>query len=137
MKKIIKLSLALALLAPLTLESCSKYEEGPAISLRSAKARLVRDWTYDKGVLASGTLVTPSGSTQISYFEKDGSFEVIGGNYSYNGTWEFNDDKTTITTTIDLGVLGSSSSTSTIIKLSSKELILEDDDQTLSYYTSN
>jgi len=72
--------------------SCSKYEDGPAISLLSRKSRLVNKWKLEK-YYKDGQEQTLSDDDKKGYMEikKDNTFEVVGyyGAYSItvNGTW--------------------------------------------------
>jgi hypothetical protein len=81
--------------------SCSKYEDGPAISLRTKKHRLVNSWAV-KQVLVNGNDSTTAFLTTFANFilriDKPGSYQM---KYSYNaailttedGTWVFKNDK--------------------------------------------
>jgi hypothetical protein len=53
------LMLALAILGSIGLSSCSKYEDGPIISLRSKKERIANTWRVEKA-MDSGSEVTSS-----------------------------------------------------------------------------
>ena len=85
-----------------SLISCSKYEEGPSISLLPKNSRLQQKWRPIQSV--------DSGSNTVTNIDSDGSFlEFIkGGSLQYyndatmsfigvaaaTGTWEFSSDKT-------------------------------------------
>ena len=113
--------LSLTLLAmTFVLGSCSKYEEGPALSLRTKKARVANTWETDYYVSEDGTQTQDQGDGTIEY-TKDGKVSYNYGSISVSGTWEFNDDKTEIETTIE-----NSTSSSTIIKLKNDEMWLAD-----------
>ena len=74
--------------------SCSKYEEGPAISLRTKKARLVGEWILDKAFL-NGEDATDNFATDFSYtFNDDETYEHLNSGGTEEGEWYFNDDKT-------------------------------------------
>ena len=75
----------------LSIVSCGKYEDGPSISFRSKKQRVVNTWQneYD--------------SDEIFDFKNDGSCEVYYISdlpFKYNGTWDFSEDKSQITVTV-------------------------------------
>lgn len=119
--------------------SC-KYEEGPAVSLLSKKARLSGEWTVDK-VMYDGEELTGDEmkmyEAQTVTFEKDGTGNIHTDAYSmdYNGTtvdipesdmsleWEFNDDKTKlkVRTKMEDSEEWSDWSESEILKLENKE----------------
>jgi hypothetical protein len=133
MKKIITLFMLVAVTGSF-MTSCSKYEEGPKLSLRSKKARLAGEWVVDHYVDASGTSVTPTGNTGVLTIDKDGTFtDADGSGNSYAGTWAFAGDKEQITFTVTAGGL-SISSTSTIILLKNKEIAFKDADGDKTYY---
>ena len=72
--------------------SCSKYEDGPAISLLSRKARLVNKWKLEK-YYKDGQEQSLSDDDKKGYLEikKDNTFEEVAysGAYSitFTGTW--------------------------------------------------
>ncbi len=85
-------------------QSCKKYEEGPAISLRSKKARVVNVWKAEKAT-EDGRDVTNDYKNITWEFKDDGKFIITVKDASFslslNGTWEFNSDKTKIITIMD------------------------------------
>jgi hypothetical protein len=96
MKKIV----LFAVLA-LVFVSCSKYEEGSA-SLLSKKSRVANTWKV-KSATAYGVDYTSSYPISQIEITKDGGYKesivengIIG---FYEGTWEFNDDKTQLLVT--------------------------------------
>lgn len=131
MKSLKLFSFALLAVA-FVLGSCGKYEEGPAISLLTKKARLVGVWQVEKYVDADGTTDTPNANDESTWeFVKDGKFIAIaaGGGFSQTttGTWEFSDDKESVLITFSAGGFSVTES-SKIIRLKNKELWLEDSD---------
>lgn len=119
--------LSLALLAmTFVLGSCSKYEEGPALSLRTKKARVANTWQADKYVSEDGTETEANDESTIEY-EKDGTFTVKSGAFSFEGTWEFNSDKTGIITSLESNGV-TQESTLIIIKLKNDEMWVADKD---------
>ncbi len=91
MKRLL-LVLLVAVFAMPTFQSCKKGENDPSISLKSRKARLVGEWTLEKGTITitsggSSGVITYNGSTEsfstggsLNYtlkivIEKDGTFE--------------------------------------------------------------
>mgnify|MGYP006103724499 CR=1 FL=1 len=88
---------------------CSKYEDGPAISLLTKKQRLVGDWEVTK-FKSGGLNMIDNGSEMDLEFDEDGDFEMkvlstytttdyYGNSYTttdldtYSGEWEFSSDK--------------------------------------------
>jgi hypothetical protein len=123
-----KAAAVLAAVAICNTYSCKKYEEGPAFTLRTKKMRLTGEWELDKIILQDGTVYT---SYNIEWeFEKDGDFKqtyvysYYGSSYvsTENGDWEWEDGKENIEIQV-----GSSVSEYEIIRLTNKELIVEDD----------
>lgn len=121
--KITTLFLALAMVFGST--SC-KYEEGPALSLRTKKARVAGEWEIEKTIESDGTEDTDSDG--ITYtFEKDGTGKAesseAGFTFSFDFTWEFTDSKKKMKMTFD-----GDSEESTILRLTNKEMWLKDTD---------
>ena len=95
-----------------------KYEDGPFITLRSKKARVVNSWNYDL-VLRNGLDVTggsPGFSVDYSKssigFDDNGRFSVIEhyadtlvAPVQYDGSWSFQDDKSQIALNYDNGTI--------------------------------
>jgi len=117
----------------LMLTSCSPYEEGPAISLRSRTERLCNEWRLTR-LYINGTEQTLSsfdqqttlefkdnGTVNYSYAVMDSTAIVITG----SGTWEFNDDETEVFTTITYTLGGTEKDTFKILRLKEEELWLE------------
>ena len=75
------------LLFPL-LQSCNKYEEGPAISLLSKTERLANIWKVEN-YKVDGTDYTSLVSGYIEVFSKSGAYSYSWGVISKEGTWEF------------------------------------------------
>ena len=109
--------------------SCSKYEEGPAISLRTKKARVANTWQLEKTIYADGSSESPSDGNQTTFeFTKEGAavYDANGG-LSFTGEWEFTHDKENLRVTYEeRGV--SKTFDRIIIKLKHKEVWLRDDD---------
>lgn len=81
------------IISGIILSSCGKYDEGPAISLRSKKARLENTWNPVK-VLINGTDQTEPNTTNYQLqFDKEGGFNFITQTITYDGSWAFNDTK--------------------------------------------
>lgn len=123
MKKVFKSMIAILAVGSLLLGSCSKYEDGPGFTVRTAKARISGDWKLTSYTL-NGTDYTSSLPTITMTIEKDGSFTstYTSGSFSTTetGTWVFNDDKTTVAFTAS-----SNTDTYTITELKSKEMKLQ------------
>ena len=87
---------ALLALSFLLLISCSKYDEGPMMSLRSRSERVANIWEVNKAT-SNGEDVTSSFSHYELQLSKDGDAEldaeylIFGQTFktSTDGTWEF------------------------------------------------
>lgn len=106
-----------------TLQACGKYDDGPGLSLRTKKARLVGEWE----VTQIGSQAFPSGGYSLEMeFEKDGDLKYTYSygtySYSYIGDWEFSSDKEEL----DI-VIGGSVTTFEIKRLTNKEFWFEDE----------
>lgn len=135
-----KLSILFAAFAVVLLASCGKYEDGPGLSLRSKKARIQGDWTVESAVQAGVDItsdITFGGTVDVT-FDKDGVFKytydytILGQpiNGSVTGTWDFSDDKSAVVVTNGSG----NSDSSKILRLTNKELWLEETDSNGSTY---
>jgi hypothetical protein len=109
------------------LPSCGKYEEGPGISLRTKKQRLVGKWIADKYVTDEGSANADDPTTYE--FTSSNSFVVEGDLGTTNGTWEFSDDKLSVIATYSLPIVGEFTTTWKILRLTNTELwVLDEDD---------
>jgi len=70
------------------LQSCNKYEEGPAISLISKTERLANIWKVEN-YKVGGTDFTSLVSGYTEVFSKSGAYSYNWGVISGEGTWEF------------------------------------------------
>ena len=129
MKKNNLLLLAATLVTVLNFQSCSKYEENPPFSLSTKKSRLAGEWEVVKVDGQSSSQYFGSDETYFFEFEKDGDFEFgytetdngATYTYTYSGEWEWKNNKEEIEVEV-YGYLIDFE----IIKLTKKELILED-----------
>jgi len=95
-----KVFLACTLFVAFTLASCSKYEEGPAISLRSKKERVANTWkienAYRNGEDVTGDYdqyslrLTKGGDATLAALFRSGNLTF---EYETDGTWKFESDK--------------------------------------------
>lgn len=121
--KIIKILLTGFLLSAM-ITGCKKYDDGPAFSLKTKKARLARTWRIDKYIDNTGGSVQGNAAYTMT-FERDGAVTVSNPPFNYTGTWDFTSDKSGIV--FSYGAFGYvTSETSTILRLTSKDLWLED-----------
>ena len=118
--------LAVALVAFL-LSSCY-YEEGPVISLRTQKARIVNKWKYDN-VTWNGLSYTDKFTNGYAEFIKSGdaTFMIRQDSTNY-GSWKLSDDNKTF----DISMINSAgdstwSESYTILKLKETEVWLTGD----------
>ena len=83
-----------------TLMSCSKYADGPAISLRTKKERVAKTWVI-KQAIRNGNDVTSDYSAYTLTLTKDGDAQLVAtyvfGTATFqgntNGTWSFESSK--------------------------------------------
>ena len=103
------LLLAAAAVTVLNFQSCSKYEDGPAFSLRTKTSRLVGEWEVVRVDGQNSNAYFGPGYTYYFEFESDGDFEMkydysyngITYSYSYGGEWEWEDDKASVEVQMD------------------------------------
>ncbi|MBI3143594.1 MAG: lipocalin family protein [Bacteroidetes bacterium] len=111
-----------------TLQGCGKYEDGPAISLKTKKGRLVGEWE-----MVGGTGFFDEGSTIVFEFEDDYDFYLsmtyndsgIPYTETYKGEWQWTEGKESVIVDIEEDYMMFE-----ILKLTSKELVME-----LNYYS--
>lgn len=124
MKKLFPLLFASVLL----LASCSKYEEGPKLSLLSKKARLTGTWQYGT-LLKNGTDITASVNRSFTHLklEKNGTASFINehnAEMNLTGNWEFDHDKQNLVLKMNMPTDAINTETYQIIKLKKDELWL-------------
>lgn len=123
--------LSLAMLAMVfVMGSACKYKEGPALSLRTKKARLAGEWKVDKIFNKNGEEVEPSEMDKAATqeFTKDNEYilRVEGDTFIY-GEWEFSDDKESVVLKFEF--FGQTETQSIrILRLKNNELWLENDE---------
>jgi hypothetical protein len=139
MKKIAFLGFVLALGTASVLTSCSKYEEGSKFTVLSKKNRLTNDWKLSAVEDSNGASLDMIGSTTMS-LDNDGTFSGNSNytafgqvfNFDVTGTWEFTDEKETLTLstlTIDgLTLTSPEVSKTTIVRLAKDELKVRDEE---------
>lgn len=75
------------------LESCKKYEDGPAISFRSRAERVANNWKVDSYRINDNDQTTLVSGYKEAY-TKEGNYSYTWGSLSGTGTWSFrNKDK--------------------------------------------
>lgn len=124
---------AVVSMALVTFSSCGKYEEGPGISLRSKKARVVNTWVIEKylenGVDLTNDILPFLGSYTIEY-KKDETFEILNDGDREIGKWSLDSKKENLEMMYD----GSTSKDlAKILRLTNDELWLVEDDGTDKY----
>ena len=130
--KTIRILLPFAIVLSLLFIGCGKYDEGPAISLKTKKGRLARTWKIEKYIDSDGTTYTPTANDNYTVtFSKDGVFTSTYGIFSIAGTWAFTSDKSGIITTV-----AGDSDTETILRLTSKEFWSKDSDGDKTYFVA-
>lgn len=95
MKKIIYKTSVLAslIIMLISFSSCNKYEEGPAISLRSRTERLSNIWKVENYKVNDKDF-TSLVSDYTETFSKQKAYNYSWGIFNGSGTWAFqNDDK--------------------------------------------
>ncbi|MBW8051355.1 MAG: hypothetical protein FVQ77_13650 [Cytophagales bacterium] len=131
MKKIILVTaMSGFLMATLFYTGCKKYDEGPALSLRSKKGRVANvwkiQWAYD---FNNGVETTADFAGETWEFTRKGEFtERDQGIVDKIGTWELVSDKKVLF--IDM-LSGGGDDTYDILKLKEKEMWLKDQNEEL------
>jgi hypothetical protein len=122
------------------LSSCSKYEEGPNITLLTKKTRLCGDWMLYEVTDVFGNSIDSTNYSENIYIDRDGTFKKTMTEYnagsvvatsSIYGSWKFVNEKEelaliNVSQNIDLRY--------TIVRLSNYELKLLDENTKTTYY---
>ena len=122
--KVLKLSVFAILAFMFTLSSCSKYEDGPSVSLRTKTARLTGEWNIVKidNIAASSV-----DEFFIIEFQKDGGFVFTYSSFGFQdvmtGSWDWSSSKESVTVILD-----GSSEVWNITRLTNDELWFTDVD---------
>ncbi len=118
--------------------SCSKYEDGPKISLLSKKSRISRDWKTEYATnLATGIEHSADFADWLLSINKDGTFsnQIIYDlvQTTYKGNWEFIGDNQ-IRFSFN-SATGEQIDFYTILRLSRKELWVKNEYEEIHYYS--
>lgn len=144
MKKVFAIALTALFVGGVALTSCSKYEEGPKLTLLTKKMRLAGTWGV-AAYLENGVDKTADYrqfvSSESTTIEKDGNWNstmtTVLGTFTSSGTWEFINDKEDVkmTTTVSNGTTLSTPSLDTmhITKLKNKEMWTKEVDGSTTY----
>lgn len=82
------LCIALAAILMPTIQSCQKYDDGPALSLRSRASRLANSWKIDNYKI-NGDDYTSLVAGYTETFSKSGSYSYSFGMLNGSGNWTF------------------------------------------------
>ncbi len=112
MKKVFaSIAIVALLVGSVSVTGCGKYDEGPSISLRTKKARVVGEWEIEK-IMRNGVDITSDyrifAASEVMTLKKDDSYTLAitntslagGGTDSESGTWAFASDKEKFTTSV-------------------------------------
>lgn len=72
----------------LSFQACNKYEEGPALSLRSRTERVSNTWKVEN-YKVNGEDLTSLVSNYTETFTKSGNYSYQWGAFDGNGNWAF------------------------------------------------
>lgn len=121
--KSFKVSLMTLVAILIAFSSCSKYEEGPAMSLLTKKARITGEWKVVDVIMDGTSLADLTDYAGTTTYEKDGTGEytssILGVSFEFE--WEFSEDKEAIKTRSNVLGVWSSWEETDILKLTNKE----------------
>ncbi len=133
-----KNTLYIVFLSTILLFSCSKFEEGPKISLLSKNKRISRIWKVEYSInLSDGVEHSADFEGWTFEFSKDGTYNqtIIYGESQtiITGSWEFIGDNQI---RLNFNAAGEEQlDFYTILRLSKKELWLKDEKEEIHYYS--
>lgn len=110
------LLIVMAIMTP-TIQSCKKYSEGPAISLRSRTSRITNTWLI-ANYKVNNNDYTPSVNGYSETYLPNGTYSFHWGNTEGSGRWAFQNNDREIRIT---GVSQKDSETLYILKLEKNE----------------
>jgi len=129
-----KYAYGFGLLFAVSFLACSKYDDGPWISLRSKQNRLVSPWKYNLVLRNGDNVMDGKVPGSINYtessigFSEEGRFTEINTIDSaakqQDGDWSFDEDKNILQLSFDDG---STNRNLTILKLKHEELWLKEE----------
>lgn len=129
MRKVIVISLVIMLLS-LAFDSCTRYENGPAISFRSPASRIVGEWHLTDLLVNDKheqTLFDIESST-VFVMNEDGTYsysvQMVRSLNERTGLWMFGEDKTELVLTEIDSINGNSEHSYKITRLSRSEMWL-------------
>ena len=138
MKKFILAGFIAVTALTVSMSSCKKYEDGPAFSLLTKKARICNTWVLEQYLVGTDDQTTAflafAGNDYQVEINKDGSYKVTTNGNALTGTWDLGEDKDDVTFTQTSPT--ASTTTARIQKLKSKELWLRETESngTYDYY---
>ena len=109
------------LISIITFNSCKKYPDWPALSLRTKTERVSNVWKIEKRT-KNGVDITAGTSEKTYEFRKDGAFIYTSNSTTETGTWAFIDKKER------LDVKTSDSFKWKILRLKEKEMWAQEND---------
>ncbi|MFZ6053348.1 hypothetical protein [Halocola ammonii] len=117
---------ALCLISTFVFAGCSKYEEGPKISLRTRTERLSNMWDYDKLEVANEDRTDEVLGATME-LQKDGDWNQRNGlgELVALGNWEWEDDQETVRLNYEIPGETIEPLDWKIIKLEEHQLIVE------------
>ena len=96
MKKIVTILVLGMVIGLAIFSSCGKYDEGPSLSLRSKKSRVVNTWVIEKYLVngndATTIMLAVYGEHSL-IFKSDDSYEFSTVPGRKTGTWSFDSKK--------------------------------------------
>ncbi|MCO5260289.1 MAG: hypothetical protein M9916_09115 [Crocinitomicaceae bacterium] len=132
-----KVNLLLFVAFLFVLGACTKYEEGPKVSLLTAKTRLVRHWVIETYEIDGVNQAINQNTSLEMDFYKDNTFKrtwvIFGFQAPEEGTWAFMDGKKKILLTKKDGGM----ELYTVVMLTKNELkakFTDENNKTHAYY---
>ncbi|MBN2892697.1 MAG: hypothetical protein JXL97_12590 [Bacteroidales bacterium] len=119
--KTFKVALLAVIGVVIAFSSCSKYEEGPAISLLTKKARITGEWEVSDVIVNGTQLIDLSDFAGTMTFEKDGTGQYSQLGISIDIEWEFSEEKEALRTRSNFLGSWSDWTETEILKLENKE----------------
>jgi len=121
----------------LLFSSCGKYEDGPGISFRSKKARLVNTWRPDRVFDENGQERAADNDDLTIDIHNNGDYTAYNSSVSQTGKWSFINDFESVKFVYSETVLGTTivnENAVVILRLTNTEWWIRQDDGSKIYY---
>lgn len=122
-----RLPIVIALITAFGVVTCKKYEDGPALSLRTKTARVANTWKVEHAFeIGTGSVTTSDHANETWELTRKGEYIKRDNNaIDESGSWKFISDKEAL----EIQRVDKSTKYYTITRLKNNEMWLKDSDE--------